>query len=620
MAEKAITETGKKRAPNDTASTPHIVKKRKRHEQKPDRANRREEKREVMVQAKRAWEQLRPKATSKEKSIQLVNDLIELLSGRVVEFVFRHDGSRIVQWMLADGNEKQKRLVLDELMEGWKRPTMEDELPFFVKLACDRYGHHLAFKVLRVADKKNKSLIYERYLRGNCTQLIRNPHGADVLDFAYQTVLRARSKTELVLELLYDKEKKLLGTVRARIFSERDEAEGQPANRPHSIFAQSLDLVDGMFRNVVVDSAGATLNQLVDKESLLRFEIVHAALKEYMQVVMESYPKEKAQELAALLAPVLVHLAHTKPGIHIAVNCVKILDAKHRKKVVRSLKNHIRKLLEDEYGHRLILALFEWVDDTKLVGKTISAEIFSASNMAAEMAELQEPAKPEDAKSASTGGKKKAVRKDSGGKETPTTNTDGVDMEYLLRMCQHKYARIPLLSLLCGRDTRYFNPDIYELVWKNIDTEKFGQLSKKDESVRRSELRMTFEKALGELMRDEIVKLLKSHWSAPVVVGALLTSETCESVTSGLKKALQDKSVVTELIEDTCGRKTLGTLFKVGGEKLARQTLDTCGVELLQRFTTSEGCMTIAQNLVNAADRADATEVWKKVTTSAAGL
>lgn len=611
MAGKSTTEAGKKRPPADTVPTPQIVKKRKRYEQKPDRANRREEKREVMVQARKTWEQLRPKATSKEKSVQLVNDLIELLSGRIVEFVFRHDGSRIVQWMLADGDEQQKKLVLDELIEGWKRPTMEDELPFFVKLACDRYGHHLAFKVLRVADKKNKSLIYDRYLRGNCTQLIRNQHGADVLDFAYQTVLRARSKSELVLELLYSKEKKLLETVRTRMFSERDEAEGQPANRPHSVFAWSLDLVGETFKNVAVDSAGATLNQLADKESLLRFEIVHAALKEYMQVVMESYPKEKAQELAVLLAPVLVHLAHTKPGIYVAVTCVKILDAKHRKKVVRSLKNHIRKLLEDEYGHRLVLALFEWVDDTKLVGKTISAEMFSASSMAAEVAEL-----PETAKSASRGSKKKAVTKGTGEKET-STNTDGVDMEYLLKMCQHKHARIPLLSLLCGRDTRYLNPDVYGLVWKSVDTEKFGQLSKKDESMRRSELRMTFEKALTELMRNEIVKMLKSHWSAPIVVGALLTPETCESVTSGLKKALQDKSVVTELIEDTCGRKTLGTLFKVGGKELARQTLDTCGAELIQRLTTSEGCMTIAQNIVNAADRADASKAWKKMTNAA---
>lgn len=614
MAVKSSAEVGRKRPPNDTAATQPAIKKRKRYEQKPERANRKEEKREVMVKAKKTWEQLRPKATSKEKSVQLVTDLIKLLSGRIVDFVFRHDGSRIVQWMLTDGDERQKKLVLDELMEGSKRPVIEGEMPFFVKLACDRYGHHLAFKVLRVADKKNRSLIYDRYLKGNCTELIRNSYGADVLDFAYQTVLRARPKAELVLELLYSREKKLLDTIRSKVLSETDGVKEKPGDQSCSIFESSLDMVGDTFKDVVVDSAGATLNQIADKEKLLRFEIVHAALKEYMQVVMKSYPKEKTQEMAVLLAPGLVHLAHTKPGIHVAVTCVKILDAKHRKKVVRALKNHIRKLLEDEYGHRLILALFEWVDDTKLVGKTISAEVFSGSSMAAEVAEL-----PETTEKTSKGGKK-AARKDTRKKEKPRASTDGVDMEYLLNVCQHKYARMPLLSLFCGRDTRYFNPDVYGLVWEDIDAEKFGQLSKKEGSVRRSELRITFEKSLGELIETETVKLMKSHWSAPIVVGALLTSETCESVTSGLKQALQDKSVVTELIEDTCGRKTLGTIFKVGGKGVGQQILDTCGLDLIRRFATSERCMTIAQNLVNAADRADASAILEKITDTAKGI
>lgn len=596
------TEVGVKRS--STGPEP-VVKKRKRYDQKPDRANRREERRQVMAEAKSTWEKLRPKANSNEKSISLVNDLLKLLKGRILEFVFRHDGSRIVQWMLADGNKSQKEAVMKELLEGPKTPTMAGEAPFFVKLACDRYGHHLAFKMLRIADNAGKTIIYENYLRGNVAQLIRNSHGADVLDFAFQTALRSKAKSELVLELLYMKETKLYETFRPRMLPEADEQLSkqtkQPA-QPKSVFRQSLDVVGESFAETVVDSATAVLNQLVDKENLLRFEIVHAAFKEYMSVVMASYPKEKAQEMAVLLGPVLVHFAHTKPGIFVAVNCVKILDAKHRKKVVRSLKTHIRKLLEEEYGHRLILALFEWVDDTRLVGKTVSAEILSSSGMAAEMAELETAT----SKSSSRGGKKKAEKKGRETKQGTTSGSSDVDTKYLKVMCQHKYARVPVLSLFFGRDTRYFNPDIYGLVWSEMDTEKFGELSKKDAQVRRRELRIMFEGGLCELMRKDEVSLLQSHWSAPMVLGALLNDETREAVKSGLIEGLNDERQFRELTGDICARKTMGTMFKVGGKRFACSVLDECGIGLLRKLCESKGCARIAMNLADSSERVDA--------------
>lgn len=589
-----------------------VVKKRRRYEEKPDRANRRDERREVMAQAKATWEQLRPKATTKEKSVKLVSDLLDLLRGRIVEFVFRHDGSRIVQWMLADGNSAQKAKVMEELIKGSKGPAMEGELPFFVKLACDRYGHHLAFKMLRVGDKNHKSLIYDNYLRGNVAHLIRNTNGADVLDFAFQTVLKAKEKTELVLELLYMKQRKLLENYRTAIFAGSTAKVSKPSKQrssPSSIFAQSLEAVGDEFANAVVDSATTVLSQLVDKENLLRFEIIHAALKEYMAVVMASYPKEKSQEMAVLLAPVLVHFAHSKPGVFVAVNCIKILDAKHRKKVVRALKTHIRKLLEDEYGHRLILALFEWVDDTRLVGKTVSAEIFSSSGMAAEMAEIEM-----SSKSSSRGGKSKADKKGRKAEEATQNPSKDVDVGYVKTMCEHKYARIPVLSLFCGRDTRYFNPDVYGLVWGEIDTEKFGQLSKKDANVRRQELRMIFEPAICDLMRKELVSLLQSRWSAPMVLGALLNSETTGAVRRGLTTGLTNAENMKKLTEDTCARKTLGTMFKVGGKGLACAVLEECGISIIRKFVEGEeGSAAIARHLVKSAERDDAKRALEAV-------
>lgn len=612
MADLTIQKSGSKRPrENDKQKLDPSTKKRKNYDEKPVRANRREERRQIMAQAKTTWEKLRPKARSKEESVSLVKDLLKILSGRIVEFVFRHDGSRIVQWMLTDGNERQKENILAELMEGSKRPAMEGERPFFVQLACDRYGHHLAFKVLRVADKKHKNTFFEQNLKGNVSQLIRSAHGADVLDFAFQTVLRAREKSEVVLELLYSKEKKLLDIVRAKLKNEKqhEKVSNKSPVQSQPIFEQSLQLLGTEFKDVAVESAATVLNQLIDKENFLRFELIHAAAKEYLHVVMTSYPKEKSQELAVLLAPVLVHFAHTKPGINVAVNCVKILDAKHRKKAIRGLKTHIRKLLENEYGHRLILALFEWVDDTRLVGKTVSTEIFSDSSMAAEMAEINDA----PAKSSSRGGKKKAEKKglDTAEKKKKNSSKQN-DLDYLSSLCQHKYARIPLLSLFFGRNTRYFNPDVYSLVWCSVDTEKFGQLSKKDPDARRSELRVFFDSSIGEVMRRDMSILLQSRWSAPVVLGALAKVETRSAVVEGVKSALGSDESIQQLLQDTCARKTLATMFKVGGTDFAATVLDGCGVDFISRLASSENTLPIAQNLVAACGRSDAEKALRR--------
>lgn len=573
-----------------------MTKKRKRYDEKPKRSLRSQERREVMNQAKTKWEQLRPKATSKEKSSKLIDDLYDLLKGRIVEFVFRHDGSRIVQWMLSNGNPKQKSMIMEELMDAAKKPVIPGETPFFVRLVCDRYGKHLADKVLSNTDKKNRAFIFETYLRGNVSTLIRNACGADVMDRAYQTLLRSRERSELVLELLYSKESKLLQHVHSKLASRSKESDSNNGAKPTCSFAESLDLIDETFRNMLLESANTTLNQFLDKENILRFELIHAAFKEYFDVIIQSEPKEKAQNLAVTLAPSLVHFAHTKPGIDVAVKCIKILDAKHRKKVVKGLKTHIRKLVEDEYGHRLIIALFEWIDDTRLVGKAVATEIFSNSNTDIEIPVTDEPKKP-----SSRGGKSKAEKKGkSKDSNTNDNNTDNMDKKYFKLLCDHKYGRMSLLNLYFGRESRYFNPDLYGIIWQKLDEKKFDQTSKKDPELRRSELRIMFDPIMNSIMKTDQGDLLQSHRSAPIVLGALLNENTKSGVTSGIQELLQDELEMKKLLKNVCFRKTLVTMFKIGGEDFASMVIDGVETDIIEKLHKLEGGDIVAKSIETA--------------------
>lgn len=589
------------------------LKKSGQDDGKPKKVLRRDERRELMAKAKQKWEQLRPKSTSKDKSLMLVQDLLDMLKGRIAEFVFRHDGSRIVQWMLGAGDEKHKAAVMKELMEGAEEQTAVGANPFFVRLACDRFGSHLAFKILRTASKKDKQVIFGKYLRGNVSELMRSKSGADVLDFAYQTTLNAKSKAELSVELLYSKERKLYEAVRKRLFEERRDGAAGWGGR--NLFAESLDLLEDSFRDVAVESGSALINQLVDKEELLRFEIVHAAVKDYFDVTMKRYAKERAQELAELLAPSIVHFAHTKRGVHVAVTCVKLLDAKHRKKLVRGLKTHIRKLLEDEFGHRLIISLFEWVDDTRLVGGMVKTEMFSGSRLDAELNDGGEVQKRRprggrsraEKKGKTQAGKSNEKRGGEGEGEGEGESEDGeeIDVGYMKGLCMHKYGRMVLMNLLVGRDSRYFNPDMYGFVWEGIDSDKFGVTSKKDATVRRQELVDALAEGMRRVMRGEMKDLLMNHWSAAVVIGALLSESTSDSVIDGVVRCLAREESVREMVTDTCARKTLGTVFKLGGTKASCAVLDGCATEVVRTLVSADGCAAIGTHLANNSGRSD---------------
>lgn len=638
----AMPSTLAKRSLDDEEAegAPAVSAKKPRLAERPVKSTRRDERNEVMAAARAAWEELRPKAVDAEKTARLVTKLFDLLQGRVVEFVFRHDGSRIVQWMLGDGDEAQVGALMDELLLGARVDAEkaaavragdketdhlapgESGAPFFVRLAGDRYGRHLAMKMLRVSVKhpRHRGVIFDACLKGNAAVMVRNAYGADVLDFAFQTTLNATQRSQLVVELLFSRERKILKVVQSKMAGKVSES-GAPLKLT---FAAALVECGDDFKGMVVDNAGAALAAFVDKPALVRLGVVHAALDEYLGVLLREYPAARARELAALLAPSLVHLAHTKPGVSCAIACVKVLDAKHRKKVVRSLKGHVRALVAEECGHRLLLAVCDWVDDTKLVGKALTAELFSASKMAADLAIQKEddvadggalsdkrilPGRVPKPKKVDSGGGSGGDRMDIG---------DGtVDVEYLKSLFLHKHGRMLFLSLLFPRDTRYFHPALYGSSWEPIDEEKFGKTSKKDPLARQQELWTQFSGAVGNVIAASCRELLMSHWSAPVLIGAIGKEElrdlTTRCLTTELRAVVSGNEGADSLRRSVCAQKTYGVVFKVGGPEVGNTFVVDLGTDVVAKLgaierwaaagcslLASTGCKDVAKLVVKA--------------------
>jgi pumilio family protein 6 len=97
------------------------------------------------------------------------------------------------------------------------------------------------------------------------------------------------------------------------------------------------------------------------------FSLIHRIFLEYFQ----NCDQKQKSEMIDLLSEHLVHMIHTKDGANVAMNCIWHGDAKDRKKIIKGMKSFFLKVASEEHGHLVLLAIFDSVDDTKLVSKVV---------------------------------------------------------------------------------------------------------------------------------------------------------------------------------------------------------------------------------------------------------
>lgn len=631
------------------------IKRQSNEDGKPARSLRRDERRDLLTRAKLMWETLRPRATGKAKSEKLASELQAMVSGRLSELAFKHDGSRIIQWLLTSGNPKVRQSILAELQ---KEGDGEDE-GLFSKLVSDRYAKHLALKVMKGANSETRQKIFDQHIQPHVPRLVRQVHSANVLDTAYCTLLNGSGKIRLVQSILFSREpmhwNAYISAQKSAVDSDGNKGNN---NKTLSMFEDVLESVSDEFKNVVNDSAYEVVSSLIEKEVLLPLEVVHATVREWMEVAVRSGDIERLRGIACSIAPQLVHFAHTKPGLWVSVTCIKMLDAKHRKKVVRSIRGHVRKLAMDEFGSRVIIALQEWMDDTRLLGKVVSTELCTTERVLPEMpqedggdgdggdrqkgnkggggeggegesfgpvtkrgglsrAEKKAKEKKKKKEGEQTGEEKETdvkekeeaevkqddpITKNSNNdngevEENLAKEEDGIDLEWMEKMCNDPHGRSVLLHVLFGHDTRYFNPDKYGIVWEGMDTEKFGQTSKKDGEVRRKELCAWVSKGMCKLVERRSFKLIQSLNAGAVIVGAAAQEDMKQAVVNGLVTAMKTARGVEMICRSGVGKRILAATFKVGGSDFTAdvvRALSDCDIDVVKRVSSVGGC----ENLV----------------------
>lgn len=311
-----------------------------------------------IARSKKIWERIRKKShVPRAERKDLVAELFEIITGRVREFVFKHDSVRVVQTALKYANDDQRKMIARELKGDYRA------------LAESRYAKFLIGKILVHGDEETRDMVVPE-LYGHVRHMVKHPEASWILDDIYRGIATPRQKANLLREW-YGAE--------FAIFKIAGEAS------PSADLKQLLEKHPEK-RKPIIHSLHDLINALVQKKTT-GFTILHDAMLEYfLNIQPES---EEATEFIELLkgdeeGDLLKNLAFTKSGARLVCLALAYGSAKDRKLILKTYKSIIQSLAYDAYGHQILLTIYDVMDDTVLISKSIFPELIGKDPLSEE--------------------------------------------------------------------------------------------------------------------------------------------------------------------------------------------------------------------------------------------
>lgn len=294
----------------------------------------------------------------KEERQKLVADLFEIVTGRVQDFVFKHDSVRTIQCAVRYGNKDQQKQIAMELKGGYK------------ELAQSRYAKFLVGKLLSDGDEEVRKMVVSEF-RGSVKRLINHPEASWILDDTYRSICTKAQKADLLCEWY--------GSDFA-IFKDDRKAGDAPADLKSILDSHPEK------RKPIMDFLRGMIDQLVQKK-MTAFTMLHDAMLQYSLALGAPSESEAASEFYQSLRPdaddeggddLLKNLAFTRSGARVVCRALAYSTAKDRKLLLRVYKDHIETMAYDPNAVCVLLAAYECVDDTVMTSKLIFPDLLGA--------------------------------------------------------------------------------------------------------------------------------------------------------------------------------------------------------------------------------------------------
>ena len=323
-----------------------LNKQQTRDKQKKDKAERKEKKLNQDVynlgnQAKKIWEEIRKEDCPPEKRSKLGTELHKLVKGNIKKIIFAHDTVRVVECLMAVGTQEIKDALFEELKSD------------IIEMSKSKYAHFFVQKLLRYGTKEQKSAVMKA-MEGNVAKMMKHKIAGQVVEQAYNDYASTEEQNCMLQEFLGPE---------YRMFKEKD------LKTVEEIVAKNPEKKSELIKNL-----GANVEVLIQK-GCYNHSLVHTVIHNYLSVVDD--PKKRAAVIESLRES-LIHILHSRDGALAAMHCVWHGTTKDRKSIVKSLKTFVVKTACEQHGHLVLLAIFDAVDDTKLVGKAIVGELMES--------------------------------------------------------------------------------------------------------------------------------------------------------------------------------------------------------------------------------------------------
>ncbi|EPS32220.1 hypothetical protein PDE_07180 [Penicillium oxalicum 114-2] len=341
--QKGSPQNGDETTKNNNSRESHIKQKALQQERKMAKPNA-----DMIARSKKLWEQLRRKShVPLEQRKKLIKELFEIVTGRVRDFVFKHDSVRVIQTALKYGNLEQRKQIAQELKGSYK------------ELAQSRYAKFLVGKLIVHGDSETRDLIIPEFY-GHVKRLIRHPEASWILDDIYRTVASKEQRRRILREW-YGPE--------FAIFADEKET---------SELSQILEAHPEK-RGPIMHFLHELINHMVQKKTT-GFTLLHDAMLQYF---LNTKPgSTEATEFIELLkgdeeGDLVKNLAFTASGSRVMSLAFAYANAKDRKLLLRFYRDTIKAMAGDVNGHMVLLAAYEVIDDTKLSAKSIFSELLN---------------------------------------------------------------------------------------------------------------------------------------------------------------------------------------------------------------------------------------------------
>ena len=288
---------------------------------------------------KQVWEKLRSGRTPEDAKEEYIQKLVEMVKGNAASLIYAHDTCRVIECLISLKREDIRDMLFEEL---------KGEIVNMIK---SQYAKFFILKILKYGTMEQRREIHKA-IEGHCTSIYKAAHAASVLEKIFTDYSMATKKNAILCEF-YGKEYILL------------KRSGQPVVRIDDILKMDRPKQVAVAENLYEVLEGAVVKQHIT------FSITHRLLLHFFQICT----KEQRTEMIDLLKEQVPQFCHTREGSRAALYCVWYGSPKERKIIVKSFKDLIVNSCKDEFAHRVLLAIFDAVDDTALVNKFITKDI-----------------------------------------------------------------------------------------------------------------------------------------------------------------------------------------------------------------------------------------------------